>query len=115
MINLKFFNTARNVFFFKSSKSTFYTCIIFVPNFIAALLEGFSFIFIMVAFNVLSQGAEWSTQPSMAINYLHRFPSIMSLEVNQAFTVFICTAVIMQIFRSICSFIAQLISTYFAT
>ncbi len=84
----------RNVYFF---------CLTLIPNFFAALLEGFSFGFLLLALSTFT--GEKRIQDILP--FLNHFPFFISLSTKQIFLFLVLGAVVSQIIRSIVVYLSQ--------
>src|SRR5579883_2729190 len=103
------------IFLGPKGRNSFLFGLVLLPNFFAALLEGLSFSMILLAFSMLSP----DSRLDFGLTWLKTFPSFadwLNLRTSvEAFILFICAAIVLQILRSLFTYFGAIASVFLGT
>lgn len=113
--NWKNFQETRAIFFGKNRKNLVQFILVTIPNTAAALLEGLSFAFILLSLKGLDSGStlDLHSYPLLSLPKVSQW--LHTLNSHQLFTLFISTAIVMQILRSLLTYVGQVLNLSLAT
>jgi len=107
---LQRFIFVKDMFFGEKNQHLLRILLILIPNTIAALLDGLSFAFILLALNGLNgeESSSWQSYPLLSISVVSAW--LHQLSSKQLFVSFIVIAILLQISRSLLTYVGQIMN-----